>query len=262
MDSFDWRFKPKGYTDMLSAKAGKNKPSPQEESEASRIKSIYERREARVSSESYSLLNPANLARILEVERQMALALNKNGIKALDGKKILEIGCGSGYWLRQFIQWGAQPHHVAGVDLSEDRIARARLLCPAAVQLQVIDARELEFPSASFDLVLQMTVFTSVLDFRVKQEIARQMLRVLKPDGLILWYDFFVDNPWNRDVRGVGKREIHALFPACRIHLERLTLVPPLGRCVARTSRSLYSCPSSLKALCSHYLGVIDRVRA
>jgi hypothetical protein len=34
------------------------------------------------------------------------------------------------------------------------------------------------------------------------------MVRVLKPEGLILWYYYHVNNPSNPDVRGVKCREI------------------------------------------------------
>ncbi len=38
------------------------------------------------------------------------------------------------------------------------------------------------------------------------------MLRVLKPNGIILWYDYFISKPTNPDVKGVGKREIKRLL--------------------------------------------------
>ncbi|MDI6792500.1 MAG: hypothetical protein QME81_06490 [bacterium] len=46
----------------------------------------------------------------------------------------------------------------------------------------------------------------------MRQRIASEMLRVLKPDG-ILWYDFHMDNPKNTDVKGVKKKEVKQLFP-------------------------------------------------
>lgn len=108
-------------------------------------------------------------------------------------------------------EWGTRPENMAGVDLLPDRIAEARRLCPEAVNLRCGSATKLEFPDATFDLVLQSTVLTSILDSGMKQSIASEMLRVLKPDGIILWYDYHVNNPWNPDVRGVKKREIHEL---------------------------------------------------
>jgi hypothetical protein len=50
---------------------------------------------------------------------------------------------------------------------------------------------------------MQFTVFTSILDKDMKRNIAAEMLRVLKPKGVIIWYDYFVNNPKNSDVRGV-----------------------------------------------------------
>jgi ubiquinone/menaquinone biosynthesis C-methylase UbiE len=102
---------------------------------------------------------------------------------------------------------GSRPDHLTGVELLADRVAEARRLCPTAVTIRCESATELGFPDAAFDLVLQSTVFTSVLDRRVKERIAFEMLRVLKKEGLILWYDFHVSNPRNPDVQGLKKRE-------------------------------------------------------
>ena len=84
-------------------------------------------------------------------------------------------------------------------------------------------------------------------------------MRVVKRDGLILWYDYHVNNPRNRDVRGVKRREIYRLFPGCRIKLERITLVPPLARLVAPYSYLACYLLGKLPPLCTHYLGVIQK---
>jgi hypothetical protein len=43
-------------------------------------------------------------------------------------------------------------------------------------------------------------------------------MRVLKPNKLVLWYDYYVNNPWNSDVRDV-KWKIFQLSHVCRIEL-------------------------------------------
>ena len=73
-------------------------------------------------------------------------------------------------------------------------------------------------------------MFTSILDPTIKQRAAAEMLRVTKASGLMLWYDFCVDNPSNQSVRGIPKREILRLFPQCDIQFRRVTLAPPLLR--------------------------------
>jgi SAM-dependent methyltransferase len=121
------------------------------------------------------------------------------------------------------------------------------------------NAAFLPFAAAAFDLVVQSTLFTSILDPVMKETVAGEMLRVLKPRGVILWYDYHVDNPWNPDVRGVKKREIHSLFPGCRIELHRVTLAPPLARVLAPYSFLLCSLLEKLRILNTHYLGVIKK---
>src|SRR5262249_43909920 len=149
--------------------------------------------------------------------------------------------------------------NIAGVDLLPDRVAEARKLCPEAVKIYCGSATHLAFPDAAFDLVLQSTVFTSVLAPETKQRIASEMLRVLKRDGLILWYDFHMNNPWNPHVRGVKRREIHQLFPHCQIRLRRLTLLPPLARWLAPRSWFLAYLLGQFPLFCTHYLGVLRR---
>jgi SAM-dependent methyltransferase len=114
-----------------------------------------------------------------------------------------------------------------GVDLLPDRIEAARNLSPTGMQFNCGTAEHLSFPDGSFNLVLAFTVFTSILDAGMKRQVAQEMLRVLRDDGLIVWFDYFVNNPWNPDVRGVGKREIATLFPGCSLSLGRTNLVPP-----------------------------------
>ncbi|MCC7210276.1 MAG: hypothetical protein IT451_00360 [Candidatus Brocadia sp.] len=45
----------------------------------------------------------------------------------------------------------------------------------------------------------------------MKKGIAAEMLRVLEPDGVILWYDYYMNNPKNPDVKGVKKRNSRTL---------------------------------------------------
>jgi SAM-dependent methyltransferase len=116
---------------------------------------------------------------------------------------------------------------------------------------------ETTFPNDTFDLVLQSTVFTSVLDSSMKQQIASEMLRVVKRDGFILWYDYHVNNPWNTDVQGVKRQEISQLFPGCLIKLQRITLAPPLVRLLAPYSWLACYLLGKVPWLCTHYLGVI-----
>jgi ubiquinone/menaquinone biosynthesis C-methylase UbiE len=229
------------------------------ESEEARIKSAYALRQG---SSRYSWFNQGQLFRVQGLERDVLTALRLNGFEQLQDKQILEIGCGRGHWLREFIKWGACPANVTGVDLIADHVGQARELCPRDVQITCGNAATLEFGSRRFDCVLQFTVFTSVLDFAMKQQMAREMVRVLKDDGIILWYDYHVNNPANQDVRGIRNKEIADLFPNCKIQLKRVTLVPQLARLIAPWSWLTCYGLERLKLLNSHYLGVIRKIRS
>jgi len=232
-------------------------PQKSMSAEEARIHQAYARRAA--SPGAYSWFDSGHVFMVQELEQRMLAALRRHGMAPLHAKKILEIGCGNGYWLREFIQWGASPENLAGVDLLAERLAEARRLSPAGVEFKRGNAAALEFTDACFDVVLQATAFTSMLDFALKQQVAAEMLRVLRPAGVVLWYDFRVDNPRNPDVRGVNKAEIEKLFPGCRIALEKTTLLPPLLRVLARYSGLGCYVLSALPWACTHYFGTIRK---
>jgi ubiquinone/menaquinone biosynthesis C-methylase UbiE len=192
-------------------------------------------------------------------ERRLLALLRRYDYENLESKKILEVGCGTGHWLCDFVKWGARPENVTGIDLLAERVSRARSMCPRAVRIECASAAELPFSDERFDLVLQATVFTSILEQDLKRRVAAEMMRVVKPEGFILWYDYHVNNPWNNDVRGVKRPEIYQLFPNCRIKLKRITLLPPLARLVAPYSYLTCYLLEKFSPLCTHYLGVIRK---
>lgn len=218
-------------------------------SEADRILEELRRREREVPADFYSLDRPAN--RFLRRGQERALARALEEIGPLSGKRVLEVGCGSGNWLEML--GGAK---LSGIELDPGRAALAAARFPEA-DVRTGDASSLPWASGSFDAVLQSTVFSSILDVGMRRAVASEMLRVLAPGGAILWYDFFVDNPSNRHVRGVRRREIEALFPGCRVSLRRTTLAPPLARRIVPVSWKLAALLESLRVLDTHYFGVI-----
>ncbi len=224
---------------------------------AERIVREYDRRACEVPSDFYAWSRRANLLFHTQTVRACVQLLHRAGLFPLNGRHILDVGCGTGTWLLEFIQWAANPAALYGIDLDANRIERARQRLPPRSELRVGDAAALPWSDASFDIVAQFTVFTSILDMQFKRAVAAEMLRVLKPGGAVLWFDFRVNNPNNRNVQGIGRREIRSLFPGCTIQLESALLAPPIGRLVAPFSWVGAELLHTIPILRSHYAGLI-----
>lgn len=226
--------------------------------EAERIVKEYARREKAIPSDFYSLTRTASLYVWFHQFRNLVQLLNKQRVFPLDNSKILDVGCGGGRWLWAFVALGAEQRNMAGIDLLPARVEQASKILPNA-DIRVGDAGKLPWDNSSFDIVLQATVFTSILDTDMKKNVAAEMLRVLKKDGIIIWHDFRYNNPRNPNVRGVGKKEIFELFPESAIKLKSMVLAPPIARRIVRISWVLGLLLEKIPLLRTHYIGVIRK---
>src|ERR1043165_3710779 len=69
----------------------------------------------------YSFFDRAYLLMVQEREKKLLQLLAQKKI-SLSNAKILEVGCGRGAWLRDFVRWGARPENIWGIDIQPDRI--------------------------------------------------------------------------------------------------------------------------------------------
>jgi len=196
-----------------------------------------------------------DLFRLYEYQdRQRALIyfFRSIGLSSLRGLRILDIGCGSGGNLRRLTDFGAEPENCFGIDLFGPGLVSARRKNPNISFLEG-SAAQLPFPTAGFDMVFQFTVLTSVLDPKIRRDIASEVYRTLRPGSYFVWYDFAYSNYKNPDVRGIGRREIRDLLRDFRIRLQRVTLAPPIGRTVAKLSLLGYRALAAIPWLRTHY---------
>jgi SAM-dependent methyltransferase len=229
--------------------------SPHDETRA--VADRYARRSA--LDDRYSLLRPEVWQMVQERQRALLRLLVRQGCTDLPALRLAEVGCGGGGNLLELLRLGFAPEHLQGLELLPERHHQARHVLPDAVTLTLGDATQADIAPASLDLVLQSTVFSSLLDDAFQQELARAMWRWLKPGGAVLWYDFTVDNPRNRDVRGVPMARVLALFPQGRIRHHRVTLAPPLARMVCRVHPGLYGVFNAVPLLRTHVLAWVGK---
>ena len=192
-------------------------------------------------------------------QRQFRTFLGEQQLLPLSPKKILEVGCGTGRWLRELIGWGADPANLHGVELLEACAARARRLCPPQVTIECGNAAQIRAEAESFDMVLQAGLFSSLYEPAMKRVIADEILRVLRPGGTLLWYDFCLKNPQNPYVQPISEEEIAQLFPSCPVVVRRVSLATPLVRVLAPRSPRICAMLSRIPALCTHNLGVVRK---
>ncbi|PNW45153.1 UNVERIFIED_CONTAM: delta(24)-sterol C-methyltransferase [Euhalothece sp. KZN 001] len=109
------------------------------------------------------------------------------------GTSVLDVGCGIGGSSRILAQnYG---FNVTGVTISPQQVKRAQELTPdgLSAKFMVDDAMSLSFPDGSFDVVWSIETGPHIPD---KESFAKELLRVVKPGGLLVVAD------WNqRDVR-------------------------------------------------------------
>jgi SAM-dependent methyltransferase len=219
--------------------------------ELEQIAQRYARRDA---SDRYSLLRPEVWQMWQERQRELLkLLAARPGTPA--EWHAAEVGCGAGGNLLDLLRLGLQPAHLTGIELLPERLTAARAALPEGVRLLAGDASTAEVAPASQDLVLQSTVFSSILDDALQQRVADAMWAWLKPGGAIVWYDFTVNNPRNPDVRGVPLKRVRELFPLGRFTARRVTLAPPL----ARAFPAAYPVFNLVPWLRTHRLVLIDK---
>lgn len=223
------------------------------------LDAMADRYARRGGADRYSLLRPDVLMSLQERQRAMRAWFCDAGWTGFADKSALEVGCGAGGNLLELLRLGFAPERLTGIELLPDRAAHARRVLPAALRLIEGDAREAPVEPASQQLVLQSTVFSSLLDAATREALAERIWCWLAPGGALLWYDLRVDNPRNAEVRGVPLAELRALFPAARIAHRRVTLAPPIARAVCALHPSLYTLFNLLPPLRSHLLAWVAK---
>lgn len=153
------------------------------ETELERIRSAYRARDT-ASETPYRWENPGYVAYVQSVERALLQALDHAGVSLSDAR-VLDVGCGSGYYLHRLQEYGAGECH--GIDLMEARIAAGKERYPT-LELRVGSATELPYAAGAFDLVTQFTCLSSILDDEIRLAVAREMRRVAA-GGWVLSFD-------------------------------------------------------------------------
>ncbi|HEY1237018.1 MAG TPA: class I SAM-dependent methyltransferase [Solirubrobacterales bacterium] len=165
---------------------------------------------------------------------------------------ILDVGCGTGWWLRQLVEAGVAPERLHGIDIQPRRVAAAREAVPGA-EIDVGEAQRLPLADGSFTVVLQLTLLSSLGSHRAIREALGEGMRVLAAGGLLLIYEPRVPNPLNRHTLMLRDSDLEAAGIASREQLS-VTLVPALARRLGDRTQARYERLARLPFLRTHRL--------
>lgn len=112
---------------------------------------------------------------------------------AMKGKKVLELGTGTGGTATMLAKQGAS---VVGIDLLPFRLGEAKERANQhdvadAVDFSLMDATQLAFPDNTFDFIISK----SVLVFTEHAQAAKECHRVLKPGGKAIFIENMRNHP-------------------------------------------------------------------
>jgi SAM-dependent methyltransferase len=106
----------------------------------------------------------------------------------LEGRRLVEVGCGTGRFTAAFEHAGAE---VTGVDNAPAMLARTASRTDAALLLA--DAHTLPLPDDTFDVAIAVTLLEFADD---PQRIVAELVRVTRPGGRVVVATLNLHSPW------------------------------------------------------------------
>lgn len=154
----------------------------------------------------------------------------------LDGRDVVDVGCGDGALARRLAALGA---HVTGVEVSSAAVARARAHAPVADERYVEGTGQaLALPDASADVVVFMQSLHHVPAAAMDAALA-QAARVVRPGGVVYVQEPLPEGPFFALVRLVDdETQVRALAQ------EALARAPAAG--LAREHELRFDVPLAL----------------
>ena len=125
------------------------------------------------------------------------------------GSRVLDVGCGIGGSARILARdYGFD---VLGISISPGQIARAQALTPTGLScgFAVMDALDLQLSDGSFDAVWSVEAGPHMPD---KQRYADELLRVLRPGGVLAVADWNRRDPGVKPLSWLERRVMHQLL--------------------------------------------------
>ncbi len=160
--------------------------------------------ESHIYNNQYSLINPVGLYGRMRLQKIFHIIFNR--LRRLDvdisSLKILDIGCGGGYWTRNFAEITESPAGIEGMDLSPHRIHVATKMNPGINYFlgDIVDLNPSEQSKFNFISAIDIFMFLNSED-EIKSAL-RNVNSLLVNKGVFVWYELY-----NKDHFSVVKNQ-------------------------------------------------------
>lgn len=200
---------------------------------------LYAKREHELGRDRHHFWNREVLLQTLAYDASVISALRSIDIQPSEAT-ILDVGCGEGGSIVNYLRLGFDPSKIYGIDILEDRIQSARKKLPH-IHFVLGDASEMDmFKEGQFDIVTGTGIFLAIPEEALAVRIAQEMLRIVKHGGHIVLAEWRYNKPGSFDYTAVTRKRISALFnvgtQSLILAAYKGELVPPVGRFLSKHS--------------------------
>jgi ubiquinone/menaquinone biosynthesis C-methylase UbiE len=137
-------------------------------------------------------------------------ALVRDAIAARSGERILDVGCGPGFYVAELADVVGRSGAIVGVDSSESMLRLGEQRCAGLenVAFRLGEASALPVPDADFDVAFSVQVFEYVADTAAALS---ELRRALRPGGrVVIWDVDWATVSWQSSDQSRMQRVLHA----------------------------------------------------
>jgi ubiquinone/menaquinone biosynthesis C-methylase UbiE len=121
----------------------------------------------------------------------------------LEKKKCLDFGCGTGYWIQNYLDKGGL---VTGIDENPELIEFCRRKYPE-IEFNIFNQR-LPYADSVFDFIFSTWVFQEITDEKILMLSLKEIERVLKPNSILV----IINNIYPNDRELISKTSYGDIF--------------------------------------------------
>jgi ubiquinone/menaquinone biosynthesis C-methylase UbiE len=150
--------------------------------------------------ENNPLDDPVELYQQTMIEKGLVTILSRNKIRLSDAKQILDVDCGSGYWLRRLTELRGSASGLVDIDLSETMSVHAGKING--------DMCSLPFADYSFNIITAFAFLCFLLEDKALTQAFKEVYRMLKPRGYSIFYDLMDKKRQRKQTRGFKEQDV------------------------------------------------------